>query len=333
MTVQYTPNLKLNKPDTAHKPWDVELQALADLVDEAMGFLSKAITGNTTLTITDGVASEARHGMLKFTGALGADATITMPGIERMYIVWNACTGGFKLSVGVSGQTLAEVKQGKKAVLVCDGVDTFVAAIVGAEESLPLGAIIAVTGTWGTDNSAGAGTGYNETGVIIPADWKLCNGALISDEESPFDGRWLPYLVDGRFLRGNTSAGGKGGQATLNPRTAFPDTGTPSYTPTGLVSSHNHGLGTAGGAGLGYNGSALHVDNSSAVNMTSTFRYTGLTVGANSQVLGAARLYGATNYKQPTFSGNSIAKNLWFLNAAVNIEPVYLDTKFYQRIK
>ena len=126
MTVQYTPNLKLNKPDTAHKPWDVELQALADLVDEALaGFLTKAITGNTTLTIPSGVTGEARHGVIKFTGALGADATITMPAIEKTWIIWNATTGGFKLSVGVSGQTLAEVAFGEVAFLFSDGTNTY----------------------------------------------------------------------------------------------------------------------------------------------------------------------------------------------------------------
>lgn len=125
MTVQHTANLKLNKPDSGHKPWDVELQALADLVDEAVGgVFTKALTGNASMTIDDGASSEIRHKVIKFTGALGGDATITVPAIEKTWIMQNLTTGGFKLIITAGGVT-ADLLAGNTATIFCDGTDVF----------------------------------------------------------------------------------------------------------------------------------------------------------------------------------------------------------------
>ena len=51
----------------------------------------------------------------------------------------------------------------------------------------------------------------------LPAGWVECDGSVLSDAESPFDGETIPDLNgDNRFLRGNSTSGGTGGSSTYN---------------------------------------------------------------------------------------------------------------------
>ena len=46
----------------------------------------------------------------------------------------------------------------------------------------------------------------------LPASWAECNGQILADAESPFDGQTLPDLnATPRFLRGAGASGGTGG--------------------------------------------------------------------------------------------------------------------------
>lgn len=58
---------------------------------------------------------------------------------------------------------------------------------------LPVGTIIA----W-----------YNYTGTYLPANWVKCNGGVVSDSDSPINGKAIPNLNgEKRFLRGGSTAG------------------------------------------------------------------------------------------------------------------------------
>ena len=55
----------------------------------------------------------------------------------------------------------------------------------------------------------------------LPASWAECNGQVLSDAASPFDGAALPDLNGAlggapRFLRGAAASGGTGGSDALN---------------------------------------------------------------------------------------------------------------------
>lgn len=62
------------------------------------------------------------------------------------------------------------------------------------------------------------GVALDLTGVpSLPSQgcWVLCDGSTISDSNSPLDGQFLPDLNgQNRFLRGNVSSGGIGGNAS-----------------------------------------------------------------------------------------------------------------------
>ena len=55
------------------------------------------------------------------------------------------------------------------------------------------------------------------TGVpALPSNWVECDGSTISDGDSPMDGEAVPDLNgDNRFLRGNSTSGGTGGDETM----------------------------------------------------------------------------------------------------------------------
>lgn len=94
---------------------DASLESLARATG---GLLAKAITGNTTLTLT-----EAQHAFIRLTGTLSAAAIIEIPGYTGAYIIQNATTGGFKVTVKTAAGAGVDVNAGARRWLFCDATD------------------------------------------------------------------------------------------------------------------------------------------------------------------------------------------------------------------
>ena len=93
---------------------------------------------STTLTLTDtNTAQDARALYLNLTGTPGGAATLNVPAIEKAYIVRNGTTGGFAVTVKVTGQTGVSVPNGKTMHLYNNGTD-----VVNAVNNLPSGSTI-----------------------------------------------------------------------------------------------------------------------------------------------------------------------------------------------
>ena len=60
---------------------------------------------------------------LEFVGTLTAAGTVTVPAIQKTYIVANNTVGGFTLTVKVAGQTGITIPNGAVAILYCNGTD------------------------------------------------------------------------------------------------------------------------------------------------------------------------------------------------------------------
>ena len=90
----------------------------------------------------------------------------------------------------------------------------------------PVGSIIAYSPGYFTNGSnagfthqmVSANTVAAVNTLLNTSGWYACNGAALDDEDSGIfngAGRYLPNLTDGRFLMGDTVAGGIGGANTM----------------------------------------------------------------------------------------------------------------------
>jgi hypothetical protein len=136
MAVTYTSNLKLGLPTTGTEPgaWgNVVNDQITTLVDQSIsGTVSLTSMTNADYTLTNGngnAANEARYMAILVPSSLTLTAArnIIVPSTSKMYIVKNATTGGFSVTVKTSGGTGIEVPNGNTMLLYCDGFNVVVA--------------------------------------------------------------------------------------------------------------------------------------------------------------------------------------------------------------
>ena len=95
-------------------------------IQQAIGGKADVTMSSTTitLTLTDTTAlQDARALYLNLTGTPGGAATLNVPAVQKAYIVYNNTTGGFAVTVKVSGQTGVSVPNGKSMLLYDNGTD------------------------------------------------------------------------------------------------------------------------------------------------------------------------------------------------------------------
>ena len=98
--------------------WGDKLNVDLQHVDYAIaGWLTKALTGDYTLTTANAGDDEARAAMIKFTG--GGPFNITIPSVSKKYLIWNACSAALLVTTG-SGTTVT-IDPGAIVNVACDG--------------------------------------------------------------------------------------------------------------------------------------------------------------------------------------------------------------------
>ena len=109
--------------------WGTQLNAAISRIDDSIAGIAAIATtgGSTTLTSNNGTADESRMAMIKVTGVLVSNATLTIPAETKTYVVWNATTGAYTVTIKTSAGTGVVVAQGKKAFIFCDATDCFTA--------------------------------------------------------------------------------------------------------------------------------------------------------------------------------------------------------------
>jgi hypothetical protein len=121
-----------------------------------MGTVSSGFVANVaTLTLTNTNALQnARALVLNVTATLSGAGTLNVPAIEKPYLVFNNTSGGFALTVKVSGQTGISVPNGRKALVYNNGTD--VGEAINYLSTLTLGsALPAASGGTGVATSGG----------------------------------------------------------------------------------------------------------------------------------------------------------------------------------
>jgi hypothetical protein len=147
--------------------WGTKLNTTGlDRIDEAMdGRAAYTLSGPKTLTSTNFAADEARMRIQDITGGTGG--TVTIPSVEKFYIVRNGASGDAIFTTG--GGTTATIPPGKTYTIISDGTNvrvddnisaaatsaTNAAASANAAQTARTGAETARTGAETAATSAG----------------------------------------------------------------------------------------------------------------------------------------------------------------------------------
>lgn len=92
------------------------------LIDSAMdGITSLAMSGDVVLTTASGASDQARRRILNITSTGGANRTITLPALEKWYIVRNA--GAQQVTLKTAAGAGIIVPAGSNATIMCDALD------------------------------------------------------------------------------------------------------------------------------------------------------------------------------------------------------------------
>jgi hypothetical protein len=128
-TTTYSTKLRLAIPTTGElaDTWGNLINTgLTALVDDAIAGIATVAhpdTASYTLTANNAASDEARCAVLKITGALTAARNVVCPTQPKLYIMENATTGGFAVTLKTAAGTGISVANGESALLRCDGTN------------------------------------------------------------------------------------------------------------------------------------------------------------------------------------------------------------------
>lgn len=112
-----------------------QLATMAALQQAVNGKLTKSVAGGATVTLT---AAEAGYAMLELTGALTANIAVVVPAAAGQWLVKNATTGAFTLTVKTPAGAGVVVRQGLTQTVWSDGTNVLEADASKADKATTL---------------------------------------------------------------------------------------------------------------------------------------------------------------------------------------------------
>lgn len=130
MASTYSTNLGIELIGTGEQSgtWGTTTNAnLGTLLEQSIaGYATQAVTDSgvaTVLTIANGASSTGRNAVISLTGALTAARVVEVPAKTKVFVFSNDTTGGFAVTVKVTGQTGVSIPAGSDAFVYCNGTD------------------------------------------------------------------------------------------------------------------------------------------------------------------------------------------------------------------
>lgn len=132
MPSTYTPDLRLELQANGENSstWGTKLNSSIQQIEDAIaGMIAVATTGgDTTLTTVNGGTDQSRYAMLKITGTLVSNSNIIVPDASKEYLIWNATSGAYTVTVRTAAGSGVVVTQGATAHVFCDATNVLLAA-------------------------------------------------------------------------------------------------------------------------------------------------------------------------------------------------------------
>ena len=187
MASTFVNDLRLNEMATGDQSgsWGTVTNTNLELIGEAFGFGTEAITTNAnthTTTIADGQADPGRSMFLKYTGALDSACTITIgPNtVSKMWFIENATTGSQNIIISQGSGANITISAGQTKAVYSNGAGSG-AAFVDAFNSLSVGTL-AISGiTYPTsDGSNGQALVTNGSGTVSFGSAGISTGKAIA---------------------------------------------------------------------------------------------------------------------------------------------------------
>jgi hypothetical protein len=164
MSSTYTSRLRLEKQTTGENSntWGTRLnEGALDMLDQAIaGFTSIALTDSSrTISTANGVTDEARAAIIQLSGTLTSSVDVVIPAVSKDYVVRNATSGAFTVTMKVAGTGVA-LPQGATSHIFTDGVT--------------------VRSAWGTGANFDVGTGDSNIPQVSVADKRYIRASVAS---------------------------------------------------------------------------------------------------------------------------------------------------------
>ena len=169
MTATYVNNLRVAEPADGDANWGTTTNASLEIIGEALGIGSEAITTNAdthTSTVADGASDQARAFHLKYTGTLDSACTITIAPntMKRVQIIENATSGGHSIIISQGSGANVTILNGTKKIIYLDGAGSGAAVVDVTTASFGSQAFYVPAGSTGNRPTGVAGAfRYNST--------------------------------------------------------------------------------------------------------------------------------------------------------------------------
>jgi len=242
MASTYSTNLAIELIGTGEQSgtWGTTTNTnLGTLLEQAIsGVVTQSITdgADTTITIPNGASGVARNMYIEMTGALTATRNLIVPANKKLYFIFNNTTGGFAVTVKVTGQTGVSVPSLAKMILVMNSAGTDIVSAVSYFAALSAGSATLTTPLAVTSGGTGSAT-VTANNVIVGN-----SGGTGFTSVAP--------STSGNVLTSNGTAWTSAANTTVSSFSAGTTGFTPSTGTTGAVTLAGTLIAANGGTGI-----------------------------------------------------------------------------------
>ena len=169
MASTYVNNLRVAEPADGDSGWGTSTNTSLELIGEALGIGTEAITTNAdthTSTVVNETSSAARAFHIKYTGTLDSNCTVTIAPdtMKRVQIIENATSGGYSLIISQGSGANVTILAGTKKIVYLDGAGGGAAVVDVTAASFGSQAFYVPSGSTGNRPTGVAGAfRYNST--------------------------------------------------------------------------------------------------------------------------------------------------------------------------